>query len=94
MAKATTFFFYLALMLSFLLIASIAESRSLLAIGITGEEATPDCDSVYGVITGDTCFSVTQMFNLTTPFFDSINPNLNCDKLFVGQWLCVDGSAS
>ncbi|KAG8640197.1 hypothetical protein MANES_13G034200v8 [Manihot esculenta] len=93
MAKATTFFFYLALMLSFLLIASIAESRSLLA-RITGEEATPDCDSVYGVITGDTCFSVTQMFNLTTPFFDSINPNLNCDKLFVGQWLCVDGSAS
>lgn len=54
--------------------------------------ATIDCNSVYPVQDGDTCFAVTQMFKLTTDFFTSINPNLNCDALFVGQWLCVDGT--
>ncbi|KDP26534.1 hypothetical protein JCGZ_17692 [Jatropha curcas] len=94
MAKSSTqtaIFFYFAVILSFLLIASFAEGRSLFGIGI---KAKPECDSVYGVNSGDTCFAVTQIFNLTTEFFDSINPNLNCTSLFVGQWLCVDGSAN
>jgi len=54
---------------------------------------TPECDEVFGVGSGDNCFDITQTFNLTTKLFDSINPNLNCDALFVGQWLCVAGSA-
>lgn len=55
---------------------------------------TLKCDSVYGVKSGDTCFGVAQMFNLSTEFFDAINPNLNCTALFVGQWLCLDGKLS
>ncbi|PON70921.1 LysM domain containing protein [Parasponia andersonii] len=89
---------YLVLMLSLLLTVSIAESRLFgkLAIGIgkPPAAATPKCDSVYGVQSGDTCFGITQMFNLTTDFFSSINPNLNCTALFVGQWLCTDGTAA
>ncbi|KAF5950146.1 hypothetical protein HYC85_012139 [Camellia sinensis] len=45
-----------------------------------GQQAAPNCDTVYGVEIGDTCFSVTQKFNLTTEFFTEINPNLVCDK--------------
>lgn len=56
--------------------------------------ATLTCDAVYSVQSGDTCFGVAQMFNLSTEFFDSINPNLNCTALFVGQWLCLDGTLS
>ncbi|EXB30588.1 hypothetical protein L484_002779 [Morus notabilis] len=52
----------------------------------------PQCKSVFGVRQGDTCFAVSQMFNLTLEFFDSLNPNLNCTNLFVGEWLCVDGT--
>ncbi|XWS13208.1 hypothetical protein CRYUN_Cryun36dG0017800 [Craigia yunnanensis] len=55
---------------------------------------TPSCLSIYGAEEGDTCFGITQAFNLTTDFFNQINPNLNCDQMFVGQWLCVDGFLS
>ncbi|MBA0779908.1 hypothetical protein Gotri_004085 [Gossypium trilobum] len=55
---------------------------------------TPTCVSIYGQQEGDTCFSITQAFNLTFDFFLQINPNLNCDTIFVGQWLCVDGFLS
>ncbi|KAI5587671.1 hypothetical protein POPTR_005G061780v4 [Populus trichocarpa] len=80
------------LMLSLVLAVSMAESRIL---GLTGslKGKTPECDEVFGVGSGDNCFDITQTFNLTTKLFDSINPNLNCDALFVGQWLCVAGSA-
>ncbi|EXB30589.1 hypothetical protein L484_002780 [Morus notabilis] len=65
----------------------------LIAVGIgKSESRVPKCDSVYGVQSGDTCFEVTQMFNLTTAFFGSVNPNLNCTALFVGQWLCTAGT--
>nr|CAN82204.1 hypothetical protein VITISV_000174 [Vitis vinifera] len=79
----------LALMLSLLIFVSIAESRILGA-----KEATPQCDAVVGVESGDTCFDIADKLQLTTEFFDSINPNLNCDALFVGQWVCVDGTAN
>ncbi|OAY35228.1 hypothetical protein MANES_12G082800v8 [Manihot esculenta] len=82
----------LALLVSLLLIINRTESRQI-AIGFREGKATPDCDSVYGAQDGDTCTSVAKMFNLTIEFFSSINPNLNCDDIFVGQWLCVDGSS-
>ncbi|KAM5588428.1 hypothetical protein ABKV19_006724 [Rosa sericea] len=80
------------LMLSFLLVVSFAESR-FLEKGIL-KPATLKCDSVYGVNTGDTCFEIAEAFNLSAEFFDSINPNLNCKTLFVGQWVCLDGELS
>ena len=64
------------------------------AIGITAKKSTPECDAVVGVESGDTCFDIADKFQLTTEFFDSINPNLNCDALFVGQWVCVDGTVN
>lgn len=56
-------------------------------------KAPPACDTVFGVRKGDTCFDIAQNFKLSTPEFDSINPNINCAALFVGQWVCVDGTA-
>ncbi|KAL4188945.1 hypothetical protein AMTRI_Chr08g162940 [Amborella trichopoda] len=53
---------------------------------------TLDYDKVFGVRQNDTCFSVTQLFNLTQTVFEGLDPNLNCDKLFVCQWLCIKES--
>ena len=49
------------------------------------------CYSVIGVKSGDTCFDIANNFKLSSKAFESINPNLNCDKLFVGEWICVKG---
>ncbi|KAL6198067.1 hypothetical protein ACLB2K_027859 [Fragaria x ananassa] len=88
------------LMVSFLLLVSLAESQ-FFGKGILTPPSpvapsppsppTLKCDSVYGVKSGDTCFEVAQTFNLTTSLFDTLNPNLNCTALFIGQWLCLDG---
>ncbi|KAJ0985267.1 hypothetical protein J5N97_003623 [Dioscorea zingiberensis] len=61
--------------------------------GVTFKTSSPECDSVFGVQSGDTCFSVSQQFNLTSEEFNGINPNIDCLKIFVGQWLCVAGTA-
>ncbi|MCD9643714.1 hypothetical protein HAX54_031372 [Datura stramonium] len=81
----------LALFLSFLLIALVVESRQ---IAIAGKnDANLVCNSVYGAALGDTCAGVAAEFKLTVIEFGALNPNMNCDDIFVGQWLCVDGSA-
>ncbi|XAR66384.1 Chitinase [Bertholletia excelsa] len=101
MAKAsskTTMFLNVALLFVLLLAVSMAEGRSFLGVLLTAKEAVinsgPTCDEVVGVESGDTCFAIAQAFNLTNDFFNSINPNVNCTALFVGQWICVDGSAN
>lgn len=63
-------------------------------VGLLKAKATPQCDAVFGVRKGDTCFEIINFFNLTTVFFDSVNPNLNCNRLFVGEWLCIAGTAN
>ncbi|CAN6708235.1 unnamed protein product [Malus baccata var. baccata] len=75
----------LILVLSLVLMISIAESRQL---------GNVVCESVYGAEEGDTCESVIQKFKLTSDSFLSINPNLNCDNFFVGQWLCTEGTVN
>ncbi|CAB4275969.1 unnamed protein product [Prunus armeniaca] len=82
----------LVLMLSLLLV--VASEGQFLANGILKPPATLKCESVYGVKTGDTCFEIAQAFSLPTELFDSINPNLNCTALFVGQWVCLNGTLS
>ncbi|KAF5739079.1 hypothetical protein HS088_TW12G00277 [Tripterygium wilfordii] len=90
----TALFFNLLLLLSLLFIVNLAESRSI-PTGLTGGGPTTlQCASVYGVAAGETCFAVTQKFNLTSEVFASINPNLNCNVIFVGQWICVNGSVN
>ncbi|CAI0434415.1 unnamed protein product [Linum tenue] len=49
------------------------------------------CDTVYGFQSGDTCFDLAKASNLTDKGFLDINPNLNCDDIFVGQWICTSG---
>ncbi|BFG26266.1 hypothetical protein CerSpe_125410 [Prunus speciosa] len=83
----------LILVLSIVLMISTAESRQL-GIGFGGAKTAAVCSSVYGAEEGDTCTSVSQEFNLSFDFFLSINPNINCDNFFVGQWLCTEGSAN
>ncbi|OMP07861.1 Peptidoglycan-binding Lysin subgroup [Corchorus olitorius] len=83
-------FLNLFLLLSLLLIINMAESR-ILDIGF-GKASKPDCVKVHGAEEGETCFSISQAFNLTADFFNQINPNITCDKIFVGQWLCVNGT--
>nr|GLL43127.1 lysM domain-containing protein ARB_03442-like isoform X1 [Ipomoea trifida] len=68
--------------LSFLLI--------LLAAVVVGKgDAKAECDQVYGQEFGDTCSSIADKFNLSLDSFLAINPNINCDSIFVGEWLCV-----
>ncbi|EEF36733.1 conserved hypothetical protein [Ricinus communis] len=90
--KASVFLKF-AIVLSLSLMISTAQCRQI-SIGSSGDaKSTPECDSVYGAQDGDTCTSVATQFDLTLEFFSSINPNLNCDAIFVGQWLCADGTA-
>ncbi|KAK1281220.1 hypothetical protein QJS04_geneDACA003183 [Acorus gramineus] len=74
------------LMLALLLIAS--DGRMLISAGALdklAEDTTPICNSIYSVRLDDTCFAISQQFHLTPEAFNSINPNLNCDKMFVGH---------
>ncbi|KAF7847922.1 hypothetical protein BT93_L2448 [Corymbia citriodora subsp. variegata] len=81
-----TVLFNLFLVLSLCFTVSMAErilkSDTSISTGLT-------CESVYGVKSGDTCLGVANMFKLTQESISVFNPNLNCDKLFVGQWLCT-----
>lgn len=54
----------------------------------------PECRRIYAAQAGDTCESIIELFNLTDQDFNSNNPNLNCDKIFVGEWLCTNGTLS
>ncbi|KZV16033.1 hypothetical protein F511_26162 [Dorcoceras hygrometricum] len=93
MAKAsnnTSIILNFALVLSLILITTIAESRVTISAK-SKASVTLVCNSVTAVNKGDTCFDIAKSFNLTTAEFHAINPNVNCDALFVGQWLCIDG---
>ncbi|KAL1804724.1 hypothetical protein ACET3Z_027792 [Daucus carota] len=48
------------------------------------------CTSFIDHKDGETCFSIAQEFSLTIDEFMGFNPNLDCDKLFIGEWLCLN----
>ncbi|KAL1537462.1 hypothetical protein AAHA92_29970 [Salvia divinorum] len=87
--KVSTFL-NLAFILSIILIITASESRSF--FGVNKGSPTLSCESVVGVVSGDTCFDIAKDQNLSSTAFDAINPNLNCSALFIGQWICVSGS--
>ncbi|KAF8011964.1 hypothetical protein BT93_I0174 [Corymbia citriodora subsp. variegata] len=93
MAKITshksTIFFKLVSILFFVLMVSVAESRVVGRVATTNPSLV--CDKVVGVNSGDTCSAIAQQSQLSSEALSSINPNLNCDALFVGQWLCISG---
>ncbi|KAI4312105.1 hypothetical protein MLD38_036957 [Melastoma candidum] len=47
------------------------------------------CTGMYSVKKGDTCFSIYTKNKVTREDFYSMNPNVDCRDLFVGQWLCT-----
>ncbi|CAD6229593.1 unnamed protein product [Miscanthus lutarioriparius] len=50
------------------------------------------CNKVHGVQERETCFAVAQATGLTLKQFLSFNPNIICQKLFIGQWVCLDAA--
>ncbi|CAN6574446.1 hypothetical protein ACFX13_046255 [Malus domestica] len=85
----------LVLLFCLLLIISFAEGKQLGSIGFGGLKAAPRaprCQKVYGAKLGDTCDGIIQKFKLNAAHFSEINPNLNRDSIFVGQWLCIVGT--
>ncbi|KAL1834256.1 hypothetical protein ACET3Z_003907 [Daucus carota] len=91
-----------ALALALFLLIAVAQSkpgyRSKITTGFSCFAAVPvpagpTCDTVFGVRKGDTCFDIGQNFKLSAHDFNCINPNVNCAALFVGQWVCISGTA-
>ncbi|KAK4368519.1 hypothetical protein RND71_012311 [Anisodus tanguticus] len=76
---------------SFVLLFILSISMAV-AAGI-GTNSALICSKIYGTNIGDTCFSIMQQFSVTPDAFTTFNPNLNCDKMFVGEWICLDGSS-
>ncbi|KAM3301744.1 hypothetical protein P3S67_016246 [Capsicum chacoense] len=83
---------YLILVLSFLVI--LTSYQGLVAFFKGTNIENPECRRIYAAQAGDTCESIIELFNLTDQDFSSYNPNLNCDKIFVGEWLCTNGTLS
>ncbi|KAF8663911.1 hypothetical protein HU200_055251 [Digitaria exilis] len=66
----------------------------LLVVAVTLADALPPasplvCDKVYGVQERETCFAVSQAEGLPLKKFLRFNPNINCNNLFIGQWVCL-----
>ncbi|KAM3222056.1 hypothetical protein P3L10_021326 [Capsicum annuum] len=81
---------YLILVLSFLIL--LTSYQGLAGAFFKGTTiANPDCRNTYAAEAGDTCESLIEFFNLKAEDFSNLNPNLNCEKIFVGEWLCING---
>ncbi|KVH96946.1 Peptidoglycan-binding lysin domain-containing protein [Cynara cardunculus var. scolymus] len=95
MAKNASMFVKMATILSlFLMFVVLAESRSTLVDGLHKAKSAIVCNQVIGVEVGDDCTTISQSVKMSLESFLAINPNINCEKIFVGQWVCVDGSAT
>ncbi|CAL4954198.1 unnamed protein product [Urochloa decumbens] len=47
------------------------------------------CKIAYGIKERETCFAVAQTTGLPLKKFLRFNPNINCNNLFIGQWVCL-----
>ncbi|CAM0883790.1 unnamed protein product [Alopecurus aequalis] len=91
-----------ALLIASLLVAVVlADARTTVQVqrGMIGGyavKAVPalKCSKVHQVQTDETCSSVTAGAALTDEQFLGFNPNINCLKVFLGQWVCLDASAA
>ncbi|KAG2592208.1 uncharacterized protein LOC120672535 [Panicum virgatum] len=52
------------------------------------------CSKVHGVKAGETCFSMAQAARLKQDVFLGFNPNINCENVFVGQWVCLAATSA
>ncbi|KAL3746106.1 hypothetical protein ACJRO7_015112 [Eucalyptus globulus] len=89
MAKITshksTIFFNLVSILLFVLMVTWVKSL------IVGREPFLLCHELAQVNSEDTCYAIAQQYESTLDTLYSINPNVNCDDLSIGQYLCVSG---
>ncbi|CAL4947102.1 unnamed protein product [Urochloa decumbens] len=92
-----------ALLIASLLVAvAIADARLTIHHDVHGAFFVNDvaavpaltCRKVHGVKTGETCSSVAQGAGLTQDDFLGFNPNINCEKVFVGQWVCLAATSA
>ncbi|GKE15702.1 peptidoglycan-binding lysin domain-containing protein [Tanacetum coccineum] len=94
MARNTSMFVTIATTLSlFLILTALVQSRVTLVGGFLKAKSVV-CNEVYGVEVGDDCTAISQAFQMSLGSFLGINPNINCESIFVGQWVCVDGSSA
>ncbi|RLN24633.1 hypothetical protein C2845_PM07G25080 [Panicum miliaceum] len=66
----------------------------LLVVAVTLADALPPasplvCKKAYGVKERETCFAVAKAVGLSLKKFLRFNPNINCNNLFIGQWVCL-----
>ncbi|KAL6614368.1 hypothetical protein ACP70R_036638 [Stipagrostis hirtigluma subsp. patula] len=87
-----------ALLIASLLVAVAVAADARLAVHsnlvagvavLAAADAELTCSKVHGVREGETCFSVGQAAGLSEEQFLGFNPNINCEKVFVGQWVCL-----
>ncbi|KZV52202.1 hypothetical protein F511_07157 [Dorcoceras hygrometricum] len=90
---AQSSFLRLILVLSLVLVFSSMVESAKFGIGFGNIGKTLSCTSVYAAQSGDTCDSVAKGFGLSSQHFATLNPNLNCNAIFVSQWLCIEDSA-
>ncbi|CAO2171683.1 unnamed protein product [Urochloa humidicola] len=92
-----------ALLIASLLVAvSLADARLTIHHDVHGVLFVNDvaavpalsCSTVHGVKKGETCSSVAQAAGLTQDDFLGFNPNINCEKVFVGQWVCLAATSA
>ncbi|KAL7605103.1 hypothetical protein Lser_V15G16574 [Lactuca serriola] len=95
MAKNASMFVKMAAIVSIVLMLVVfTESRSTIVRGLKETNAIVSCNQVTGVESGDDCTSISESFKLTLQSFLAINPNINCNSMFVDQWVCVDGNVT
>ncbi|KAL7605107.1 hypothetical protein Lser_V15G16570 [Lactuca serriola] len=96
MAKNASLFVKMAAVLSlFLMLVVLSESRFTLidGVGVQKAKSALVCSQVVGVEAGDDCTIISKEFGMSLASFLAINPNINCESVFVGQWVCINGSA-
>ena len=54
-------------------------------------KSTATCGQYYIVVSGDTCYKISQAYGISLTMIESMNPGINCNSLQVGQKVCVGG---
>ncbi|XP_037409619.1 uncharacterized protein LOC119272165 [Triticum dicoccoides] len=76
--------------------ASMSTNQHRFAGYAANKKAVPalTCNKVSAVQQGETCSSLAEDAGLTQEDFLGFNPNINCVRIFVGQWVCLDASSA
>ncbi|EYB90847.1 hypothetical protein Y032_0213g2287 [Ancylostoma ceylanicum] len=51
-----------------------------------------NCTEVHSIVSGDTCWSLTQAYGITVDELQLLNPQMNCSSLQIGSDICVKDS--